>query len=270
MTILADESAADGLVAEHGFSVWVEADGTSILFDTGQNALERNATSLGVDISETDSLVLSHGHYDHTGGIGYAVERASGLEIYCHPAAVMPRYAVTGHVSRQIGMQQESLQAINSVSPGRIHWVQRPLMISDRVGITGPVPRFIGLEDAGGAFFQDREGVKRDSIPDDQALWIGTDKGLVLVCGCAHAGLANTLSYVMELNGGMHVRSVIGGFHLLHASKERLVETARYLRRLSPEMVAPCHCTGSDAISLLKRELGEAVISIASGTKLAF
>ncbi|MDD5451902.1 MAG: MBL fold metallo-hydrolase [Desulfovibrionales bacterium] len=206
ITILVDNQAAPGLMSEHGLSLWIEAEDKRILFDTGQgSALAANASVLGVDLSEIDILVLSHGHYDHTGGIPQLLKVNKKVEAYCHPGVVQPRYAIRDGTPKPIQMPRESIVSINKLPAQRLHWVSQPLLLSERIGITGPIPRQTSYEDTGGPFFLDPEGRRVDPIDDDLALWVQTEDGLVICVGCCHAGLVNTLNHVRRLNKGSRV-----------------------------------------------------------------
>ncbi|MDQ7838897.1 MAG: MBL fold metallo-hydrolase [Thermodesulfobacteriota bacterium] len=271
ITILVDNQAAPGLMSEHGLSLWIEAEDKSILFDTGQgSALAANASVLGVDLSEIDILVLSHGHYDHTGGIPQVLKVNEKIEAYCHPGVVQPRYAIRDGTPKPIQMPRESIVAINKLPAQRLHWVSQPLLLSERIGITGPIPRQTSYEDTGGPFFLDPEGRRVDPIDDDFALWIQTEDGLVICVGCCHAGLVNTLNHVRCLNKGSRVRAVIGGFHLLTASSQRIDQTLAALRSLEPDMVISCHCTGEHAVAALRDALRERVLPGAAGMTYRF
>lgn len=260
ITILADEQAPPGLTPEHGFSLWIEAGGRRILFDTGfSGVFARNARALGIDPLSADAVVLSHGHYDHTGGIPHLLREARNPEIYFHPRILVPRYSIRNGRARAIGAPPETAAALAGVPPEKLRRVLAPLELDERIGLTGPIPRESGFEDTGGPFFLDPEGKHPDPIEDDLALWIGTAAGAIVCLGCAHAGLVNTLARIRRLTGDGRIRAVIGGFHLLNASSERLGLTADFLRRLGPDLVVPCHCTGADAAAALRVALGKAV-----------
>ncbi len=143
-------------------------------------------------------------------------------------------------------------------------------MLTDKVGITGPVPRLSSYEDTGGPFYLDPEGTTPDLIEDDMALWIETPEGTVVCLGCAHAGVVNTLEHICGLTGHRRLRAVIGGFHLMSAGRERLDQTVEALRRLSPALLAPCHCTGDSATAHLRAALGESVAPGKAGTLYRF
>jgi 7,8-dihydropterin-6-yl-methyl-4-(beta-D-ribofuranosyl)aminobenzene 5'-phosphate synthase len=276
ITILVDNKAGksrtgEELASEHGLSFWIESGDKRILFDTGQGrSLESNAPALGVDLGETDVLVLSHGHYDHTGGVAHVLHEARHADVYCHPEVRRARYAVKDGKAKPIGIPKRPLKALEKLPPERLHWAEGPLMLSDDIGISGPVPRSTSYEDTGGPFYLDQEGNDPDPIEDDLALWVQTDGGVVVCFGCAHAGVINTLSYIRDLIGGAKIRAIIGGTHLVNAGRERLAETIAVLRVLRIPMIVPCHCTGEEASHVLVEALGEVVSPGASGMTFRF
>jgi len=271
ITILVDNHAGDELSAEHGLSLWIETEGRHILFDTGQGGvLESNVRALGVDLGETDILVLSHGHYDHTGGILKVLQRAPKADVYCHPGVLQPRYTIRDGTPKPIHMPQESVSAIEKMPAQRLHWANQALFLSERIGVTGPIPRETSFEDTGGPFYLDPEGRRADPIEDDLALWIRTDDGVIVCAGCSHAGLVNTLSHVRCLSHEQRVRAVIGGLHLVNASRERLDQTVAALRPIEPDMMVPCHCTGELATDVLRNALGKRVSPGAAGMTYQF
>jgi 7,8-dihydropterin-6-yl-methyl-4-(beta-D-ribofuranosyl)aminobenzene 5'-phosphate synthase len=253
--ILVDNQAPDSLLAEHGFSLWLQADGHTIILDAGQEALLENATRLGLDLTQADSLVLSHGHYDHSGGISDLLAIAKGLVVYTHPAAFLPRYKVTSDASRSIRVAAANLAALNALPEERLRLVRQPLWLSERIGLSGEIPRTNPVETPGGPFFLDPDGRHADAIDDDMALWIKTQKGLVVAVGCCHAGLINTLSWIREITGEERVHAVVGGLHLLNAEEERLAWTIAQLKKMAVGNLVPCHCTGATACQWLAREL---------------
>jgi 7,8-dihydropterin-6-yl-methyl-4-(beta-D-ribofuranosyl)aminobenzene 5'-phosphate synthase len=259
------------LASEHGLSFWIESGDQHILFDTGQGpALAANVTALGIDLSATDILVLSHGHHDHTGGVPQVLRAAPRAEVYCHPAIFRTRYSIRQGKAESIGIPKRSSRSLGGLPPERLRWVSGPVMLSEHIGITGPIPRLTGYEGTGGPFYQDKAGRRPDPLEDDLALWVRTEGGLVVCSGCAHSGAVNTLDYVRNLNHGLSVLAIIGGLHLLNANEERLDKTIEALGALKIPSVVPCHCTGAGAFRALDESLGERVSPGAAGMTLQF
>lgn len=269
--ILVDNQAPLDLVAEHGLSIWIEAEGKRILFDTGQGgALEPNAREIGVDLAQTDILILSHGHYDHTGGIAQVLRHNQKTNVYCHPGITQVHYSIKNGTMKSIQIPAESKAALDHMPAPNLHWISRPVHLSENIGITGPIPRETVYEDTGGSFYLDPQGERPDPISDDMAMWIRTDKGLVICVGCCHAGLVNTLYYIQALTGEKEIRAVIGGFHLLNAGRQRLDHTITALHYLKPATIVPCHCTGEKATQLLIDAIGDKVSLGRAGMELLF
>lgn len=268
--ILVDNKVNDALCEEHGFSAWIDASDRRILFDTGQGkALAPNAAMLGCDLTRVNILVLSHGHYDHSGTVSHLVRNNPAIQVYCHAGCFVPRYSIrTGEAPRSISMAVADQDAIIALPDDQLRWITAPGQIIPGIGVTGPIPRLNPLEDPGGPFFLDPEGHHPDPIEDDMALWIETDRGLIIITGCCHAGLINTVEHIRSVSGIEKVRGVIGGLHLLNASRERLEATGSALRQWNPEFVIPCHCTGEEAKTFLQDELGTMIIPGYAGLEL--
>jgi 7,8-dihydropterin-6-yl-methyl-4-(beta-D-ribofuranosyl)aminobenzene 5'-phosphate synthase len=271
VTILVDNNAPEGLASEHGLSVWIESEGRRLLFDTGQGpALSDNASKLGIALSSADAVILSHGHYDHTGGVPFAVESAPRAHLYCHPGTTIPRYAIRDGGAKSIGMPDSAKEALSDLPRERTHFITEPVEIGEGIGITGPVPRLTNYEDTGGPFFLDADATQADPLDDDLALWIRTDAGLLVVVGCSHAGLVNTLIHAKRLSGTPKIHAVVGGFHLMNANVARIERTVSALRQLDPDVIVPCHCTGDRAVGRLREVLGDCVLLGSAGTICTF
>ena len=271
LTVVVDNHAARGLTAEHGFALWLQYEGRTIMFDTGnKEALLPNSQALGLDLSMVSELVLSHGHYDHTGGVEVILDQAREVEVYLHQAVFQPRYVGKNGTTEPVRMPGKSMQALGHVKDEAIHWMTRNKQISKNIGITGPIPRITDFEDTGGAFYYDQEGKRPDPIDDDIAVWLRTSEGLVVCVGCSHAGIVNTLKSILTSTKEQRVHTVIGGLHLLNASEERLEQTAAALNGFGVKKLVACHCTGDSAITYLKNHLDGEVKRGFAGFSLSY
>jgi 7,8-dihydropterin-6-yl-methyl-4-(beta-D-ribofuranosyl)aminobenzene 5'-phosphate synthase len=272
VTVLVENAPREGFSTEHGLSLWIETPQGAVIFDTGQGkALIPNAERLSVDLSTAEFLVLSHGHYDHTGAAEPVLARNDKLMLVHHPAIFLTRYSVrVGEAPREIGIPAAAAAAIRGLPPRRVCRSAAPVELGTDIGTTGEVPRATPYEDVGGPFFLDPQGKTPDTIPDDQSLWIRTDKGLVVICGCAHAGVVNTVHQARRVTGEHRVAGLIGGFHLNAASETRLRETARVLLDWNVGFIMPCHCSGQCAADYLRSIFGDRVQPFGVGDTLKF
>jgi 7,8-dihydropterin-6-yl-methyl-4-(beta-D-ribofuranosyl)aminobenzene 5'-phosphate synthase len=271
VTVLVDNTAWDpGLRAEHGLSMLVETDGNSTLFDTGQTDLIlHNAQALGIDLSRIDSIVLSHGHYDHTGGLLAVLEAVPAKPVvYAHPLVFARRY---GRYESQPKLldppysrgEVEGLEVSLSLSEGS-------QQVAEGVITTGEVPRVTEFEDVGGHYYLDAECSAPDWIRDDQSLIIDAPQGLVICCGCAHSGVVNTLRYAQQLLPGRPIDAVIGGLHLGRASDERLDATISFLKQVGVRGVWGGHCTGRKASARMAAEMPDVFRPLHVGARYEF
>jgi len=243
-TLVENTASGAGLLAEHGLSFWIEYGDKRILFDTGQSdILIHNAKVLGIDLAEADAIILSHGHYDHTGGLAAVLDIATKAKIYLHPAAIEPKFSRKTSGAESIGMPDSAKKAIGN---REVIWTETSNQIFGGVKVTGQVPRINDFEDVGGAFFLDENCQKTDDLLDDQTLFIETSKGLVIVFGCAHAGMVNILHHIANLTKKKRFYAALGGMHLLRASKERVERTENVFREYGLKKIGPAHCTGAD------------------------
>ena len=262
LTVICDNHAGEGLLPEHGLSLHIRADGLKILFDTGSGeTLPHNAAALDVDFSQISHLSEVEGENPEYNGVEQVLAANTFCQLIAHPFVVSERYS--RHADRpikRIGMPDNIRATLQLLNPDRLHCFSGVLLLSENIGITGSVPRTYLFEDTGGPFYLDEAGQLVDLLPDDQALWINTPQGLVIVLGCCHSGVVNTVEYIRQLNDGAGIAGIIGGLHLLHASAERLKQTIAYLKKLKPQFIYAGHCTGDDVIVMLRENLRDTAV----------
>jgi 7,8-dihydropterin-6-yl-methyl-4-(beta-D-ribofuranosyl)aminobenzene 5'-phosphate synthase len=270
-TLVENSVHARGLLAEHGLSFHLQVGPRSLLFDTGQtDLLLHNALKLRMSLANAEAIVLSHGHNDHTGGIDAARQAAPKARLFLHPAAISLKFAVNPDgTTRSIGMDAASAEAIRKAATGVV-WTSKPTEVLEGIFVTGEIPRRNDFEETGGAFFRDADSSQPDTLVDDQALYFDTQDGLVVLFGCAHSGVVNTLEYVRHLAGGRPIHAILGGLHLVKASPERMEKTIAAFRRLDIQRLAPAHCTGLPALAQLWAAFPDRCSSCAVGVRMHF
>ena len=258
ITFLVDNRAEESFMAENGFSILIENQGKRILFDTGQKGetLFHNAEKLGVSLSGLDAIVLSHGHFDHSGNLAKIFQMNPSISFFAHPGCRITRWSRhPGKTPHSVGLSQENNAAITALPPGQIHWCKTPTQIMPEIWVTGSIPRKNSFEDPGGPFYEDEMGHTPDLILDDMALWMVGEKGLTIICGCCHSGIKNTIDHINSFCDGIGIHTLIGGFHLLKATTERLAKTISFINETGVKRVFPAHCTGETAMTVLQEQL---------------
>lgn len=258
---------------EHGLSFWIKADDHEFLFDTGQGkALLPNIKALGLDADKLEAVVVSHGHYDHTGGLGNLLNLRPGMKVFAHPGFDKTRFGRAElkfpvrlglGFSRSIGMTESSKEVCSN--KGELVLTRQSQEIFPGVFVTGGIPRNIAFENQDRRFFLDHGGKEEDLIDDDQSLWIETSQGIVVFAGCAHAGLINILDQISNLSGESKIYSIFGGFHLAKANKEYLSKIKETIRRYKIQFLGPCHCTGDRAMDYLREVFPASFIDVKCG-----
>ncbi len=270
ITTLSENTAGLGnFLGEWGLSLLVETEGQNILFDTGQSiSTSHNADLLGIDLSKINKIVLSHGHYDHTGGLRQLLHRIrKKIEIIAHPDVWAVKYSRRqGEEDRYIGIpfHRQTLESLGA----RFNLTKEPVAITDSIMTTGEIPMVTDYEEIEPHLMvKEGDGFKRDKLLDDQAIIINTEPGLVVVLGCAHRGIINTLYHARELTGVKTVHTVLGGCHLMDASEERIRLTLAVLKELGVQRLGVSHCTGLPASVTMAQEFGDKFFFNNAGTK---
>src|SRR3984957_10246004 len=257
ITILSTMLADDG-IGEWGFSALVEADGHKILFDTGAhpNTVLENAKELKIDLSDVQDVVLSHFHDDHTTGL-MTLRRELSKK---NPAALSRVHVAKGIFLERRGKDTNPMIAVKKefeATGGKFIEHDKLDEIFPGVWLTGPVPRVYPEKNyaAGIEVKEDGKWVE-DNVPDDQSLVFNTDRGFVLLAGCGHSGIINTLTYARKEIRPAPVDAAIGGFHLYNASDQTLDWTADKLKEFQTARLMGAHCTGIESVYYLRQKTG--------------
>ena len=271
ITTLSENSAGAGsLLAEWGLSILVETDDINILFDTGQSiSAGYNADTIGIDLSKIDKIVLSHGHFDHTGGLRQILRKMrKQVEIIAHPDIWAAKYSRRqGRKDRYIGIPflRQELESLGA----NFNLTTKPVKLTDNILTTGEIPMVTDFEEIDpDLFVKENTGWQPDKLLDDQALIINTEPGLIVILGCAHRGTINTLYHAQQLTGVKPIHTVLGGAHLISASEERVWLTIAAFRDLGAKRLGLCHCTGLPVASLMAQEFGDSFWFNNAGTIL--
>ncbi len=272
ITCLCDNNVmlSSRLRGEHGISFLIERGTASVLFDTGQSfeVLSHNARVLEKDLSSITSLMLSHGHYDHTGGLLSLLAETGPVPVYAHPDIFASRYSQRRGVLRRIGIpfKREDLEGMGA----SFDLSRTAREVHPGVWLTGEVPKTTKFEAASRdlVVVSDEGEISVDPIADDQALILVLKRGLFVLLGCAHTGMINTLLHAKMVTGVEKVVGVAGGTHLGFGGEERLKETISALRSFDLEILAPSHCTGFAAASALAAEFPDRFVENCVGTEI--
>ncbi len=238
ISVLTDNHSGEHTPAEHGLSYFVEYEGKRLLFDSGQSDMFlRNAGTMNIDLSDSDMVILSHGHFDHGDGLF----NLSGGRLLCHPGCFIKRYRKSDH--SYIGLKNSSDELA-----GKFELViaSEPYKISEKIFFLGEIPRLTDFESKSTSFVYEDDSP--DFVMDDSAMAVIMPEGLFIVTGCGHAGIVNTLEHAKKVTGINRLYGIMGGFHLKEINNQTK-ETIKYIKENNLKYVLPSHCTDLPALS---------------------
>jgi 7,8-dihydropterin-6-yl-methyl-4-(beta-D-ribofuranosyl)aminobenzene 5'-phosphate synthase len=271
LTVLCENSVAGpfGLIGEHGWAVGIQTSTTRLLFDTGQGlGILRNSKLLDFELGKIDGIVLSHGHYDHSSGLPLVLPISGKTDIYLHEQCFGKRCHRYKGTVRDIGIreQQDSLESLGA------HFIFNKdfTEIGNGIYLSGEIPRISSYEKPDPRLVRENDSQELflDPLTDDQTLIIDSKQGLILLLGCAHAGLINILEYVQKKLPDRPIHTVIGGTHLGFATDEQFAATVTALHNFDIKCLAASHCTGLERGVDLAKTLGSTFRFAPVGTRI--
>lgn len=263
-------AAAPGVCSGHGLAMLLQCGHTRVLFDTGPDgSLLANAAALGVSLRPLTAIVLSHGHFDHTGGLEAVLVHCGPVRVVAHPDIFAARFSGPDpHNARPIGMRlsREAYETLGA----RFALSELPVEIAPGLFTTGQIPLVRPLLNAvSAALWRQEDGqILHDSFRDDCALVACLSDGSVVLTGCAHVGLPNILYKAVTIAPNHPPRLVIGGLHLMSAPRGEIEQIAQEAAALGVRVLMPCHCTGREATEILRECFAGDVIPIATGSRI--
>ena len=279
ITILCENTAWKpmGITGEHGFSALIEKDGELILFDTGQGmSLANNARVLGVNLADIQTVVLSHGHYDHTGGLPAVLFPPRGVEVFAHPDIFAAKYAERedsdGKKQVFIGMKF-SRNYLEETLAARFNLVTTFTEIRHGIFFSGEVPRLTDFEHPDKRLRAKKDDIMiQDPLLDDASLLIETDKGPVLLLGCAHAGVVNIMNHFASKAGHKRYHAIIGGTHLgfMASPDDQLLKSMEAFEHYNVDLVAVSHCTGQQGAAACYNRFKDRFAFASAGWSVTF
>ncbi len=278
---LMDGAIGNSIQAEHGFSAIVRTtkdnETKTMLFDFGysENGAAHNARILNAAMKEVEAMALSHGHFDHFGGFESLVGMIgrNGIELIVHPGVFkQPRYIKIG-ADLNVYLPRFTRKRVGEAGVTLVE-TERPCCLLDGDALfLGEIERKTEFEKGmPNAFFQEGSTEKWDPMEDDTSIAVNLrGRGLVILSGCAHSGIVNTVNYARNITGIDKVHAVMGGFHLSGPLFEPIIgRTIEEIKKINPTYIIPCHCTGRNASICIEREMPDRFILNMSGTKLTF
>lgn len=259
VSVLANDCARKrNMLAEHGLSLFIEAGNRKILFDAGQtNVFAKNAQTMNINISGIDYAVISHGHYDHTGGIPEFLRNNTKAKIYTNPLAFSAKYKKLNDTENydDIGIPWD----IDSkeVDSSRFELNNKPVYIDDDMLLSGEIPDVTDYEKVSANLYTEgAEGYAPDMLLDEQMLIVKDKGGIHIFLGCSHRGVANSINHAKALFPEEKILTAAGGMHMENVSLERIKKTVMHMLNAGVQRVIPLHCTGLTAVNEMRRVYG--------------
>lgn len=260
----------DELHTEHGLSVHIEVDGRSILFDLGQSGnFIDNAKSLDIDLKKVDYIIISHGHYDHSGGLERFIEEINpNAKLYLGDGFFNKKYRLSGEDDYEyIGnpFDEEFLKSNNI----EFQYIKDDISrITENLSIYGNFIRNDEFENTNQDMYLEENGdYKKDLFLDEISLGIKTDKGLIIIVGCSHVGIVNILETISRKTN-MNIYAIIGGTHLVKEDDDKINRIIEYIKEKDIKIIGACHCTGKQGETMMGQQLEESFISNNTGVVL--
>lgn len=262
LTILCENSvervSPGGLIGEHGFACHLQTGQGNYLFDTGGGlSIINNSSALEVNLQNLQGIIFSHGHLDHTGGLQQVLQQLDRVPVYAHPDLFVQRHSSNGNQLRSIGIpwQKEPLEQMGA--DFRLDRASQE--ITADLTLSGEIPRINEFEtgDQNLVIISADGQQATDPLADDLSLFINSKNGLVILLGCAHAGLLNIIEQARKVTGQKKIHMLIGGTHLKFSSEAQLANTLDQLETFAIDRIGVSHCTGLQQAQKLAERFGE-------------
>jgi 7,8-dihydropterin-6-yl-methyl-4-(beta-D-ribofuranosyl)aminobenzene 5'-phosphate synthase len=273
LTIVVDNYVRKaGLLAQHGWSIMITTGEEKMLFDTGQDKrIIYNLKKLGFTPNEIDKIFISHGHFDHTGGL-YEIAKAAGrqIDLFGHPGIFDKKFKITAGFKKFYNGIPFSRETYKDHGI-RFRMDKEPARISENISTTGEIVQSVSFEESEKNLMKRKNGFNRiDDFSDDTGVIIETKDGIILITGCAHRGIINSIRQAQRISGKEYLTAVIGGFHLHNKKQKYIDKTISELKKINIGKIIPSHCTGIEGHCSIKKEFGDRCEPGYTGKKIVF